>query len=1845
MLSVTSPLSIFIDGEAVSIPANIGVDSSGDVASVYTSASDGILRVDDASAGSATLGDFFDIWRTDARLAGNNSAAMFDAGQILGYSADGTYFIQMFVNGVASQKFDEYVLQDGDKIVIAYTSNEIVSLNTNLGSILIELYKDETPGTVDNFLNYVNDGDYNNSIFHRSVADFVIQGGGYTTPYTYFYSTSQFSEVPEDATIQNEPGISNTRGTVAMAKLSGDANSATSQFFINLGDNSSLDSEAYGAFTVFGRVLDMATVDAIAALTIDTSNASPFGELPLTSEDELVVVESLSGEGTVSGLVFEDLDRDGVQSSGEEGISGATVFADANGNGELDDGEYSTTTGDDGGYRLRLPAGSYTIRQRPVAGLYAATSDGTGTYSVTVEIGRESESADFANIDNAPPTGTADAYSVSEDGTLTITAASGVLANDSDAEDDSLSAVRVTGPAHGDLTLNSDGSFTYVPAADYFGSDSFMYYAEDAYGRSDAVTVTLTVNPVADPPAAVADTFTSPADGETKTLDVLNNDSDPDGAGSLTITAVSQGSLGGDVSISDDGSAIEYTPVSGASGTETFAYTVQNEDGLTAEATVAVVLNDSTSSGNGSAVISGHVYIDSNGNGQWDSGDFGIRRVLITLTGTDNASSTVNRSVLTASDGSYSFNNLAPGTYRITQTQPAAMLDGTGAAGTLGGTVSGNSISNIVLAAGQSSTGNDFSEQGLRLQYISKRMFLASARPLDNYLLDAMVRAEEAAGNTNLARWMRNGVIDGSSDDGDDDEGTPVAVNDAYSVNEDETLVVGVAMGVLANDSDPDGDALTAELVSNPSHGTLTLNVNGTFTYVPNANFHGTDSFTYRASDGGLNSNVATVTITVNPVNDAPVAVGDAYQTGRGQTLTVSAAQGVLANDTDVEGSTLTATLVSGPSHGMLTLNADGSFTYTPGSGFDGIDSFTYTASDGALTSNTATVTIEIEDPPVAMNDTYQTDEDTPLVVVAAEGVLANDTDLDGDTLVATLLAGPTHGTLTLNSDGSFTYIPDADFFGIDTFTYLAEDGRGGSGQATATIVVNGVNDAPIAAADSYRTAVNEMLSVPAASGVLANDTDVEGSTLSASLVIGPLHGSLTLSADGSFTYIPEPDFQGVDSFTYTASDGELISGTTTVTLAVNSLPVAGADSYETDEDTPLVVDAAGGVLANDSDADGDALTVSLASGPSHGSLTLNSDGSFTYAPEADFFGIDTFTYLVFDGIEYSAPATVSIVVAAVDDDPLAVDDSYRTAVNAALTVTAPSGVLANDSDAEGSSLIAILVSGPTHGTLALEEDGSFVYTPEADFRGVDSFTYMASDGTLTSGTATVVLTVNSLPQTAADSYVTNEDTILVANAAEGVLANDSDADGDTLTVRLAAGPSHGTLTLNPDGSFAYTPAANFFGTDSFTYVADDGLEDSAQTTVTITVNAMDDAPLAVDDSYRTAVGETLIVSAESGLLVNDSDDDGATLVASLLSNPTNGTLTLNSDGSFTYVPEVNFHGVDSFTYLASNGTLASNPATVTIRVNNLPDALDDSYETDEDTPLIVDAAEGVLANDTDPDGDALAAALVTGPLRGTLALNADGSFTYTPEANFFGTDSFTYLAEDSLGDSVQRTVTIVVNAVDDAPAAVADNYRTSVDQALSVPADAGVLVNDSDPEGSDLTAVLESGPAHGTLSFHDDGSFLYTPEDGFRGIDSFTYTVSDGALASAAATVTLTVNTLPATSPDSYTIDEDTELVIDLANGLLANDTDADGDALTVALAAGPTRGSLTLNSDGSFTYTPEAGFVGTDAFFYFALDGLESSGETAVTITVGAQQAALSSSQLTDQALADEDDWLAQV
>lgn len=486
--------------------------------------------------------------------------------------------------------------------------------------------------------------------------------------------------------------------------------------------------------------------------------------------------------------------------------------------------------------------------------------------------------------------------------------------------------------------------------------------------------------------------------------------------------------------------------------------------------------------------------------------------------------------------------------------------------------------------------------------------------------------------------------------------------------------------------------------------------------------------------------------------------------------------------------------------------------------------------------------------------------------------------------------------------------------------------------------------------------------------------------------------------------------------------------------------------------------------------------------------------------------------------------------------------------------------------------------------------------------------------------------TPNAAPDAVDDSgYVVSFNGRLTVGAAAGVLANDTDPENANLTATLVSGPQHGTVTLNPDGSFTYIANPGYTGPDSFTYRAGDGaLGDEATVSLTVSPNV---APIAQPDAYAMERGDVLIIDAADGVLANDRDPDGVALTIGVWARPRHGTLTLNQDGSFVYTPNPLFHGVDTFMYSItdSEGAIAVQTVTLTVANNNTPpEANSDAYVADRNTPLTVDVANGVLRNDGDPDGDALEAILVSTPRHGSITLNRDGSFSYTPHTNYTGTDSFTYLVRDPSGDESVATVTLTVRPPNGAPTAVDDAYQVDEDGTLTVPVENGVLRNDNDPEGEPLTAEIVQGPRHGTLSLASDGSFVYVPNPGFTGTDVFTYRARDGR-DSGVATVTLIVNPVnvaPVGEADRYEMESGRgPMVIDASRGVLANDTDADGDTLTAILTQGPRNGQFQFNSDGSFVYTPDAGFTGVDTFTYDLFDGTARVPVT-VTLTVSPRQ-----------------------
>ncbi|ANY85399.1 hypothetical protein BB934_45100 (plasmid) [Microvirga ossetica] len=780
----------------------------------------------------------------------------------------------------------------------------------------------------------------------------------------------------------------------------------------------------------------------------------------------------------------------------------------------------------------------------------------------------------------------------------------------------------------------------------------------------------------------------------------------------------------------------------------------------------------------------------------------------------------------------------------------------------------------------------------------------------------------------------------------------------------------------------------------------------------------------------------------------------------------------------------------------------------------------------------------------------------------------------------------------------------------------------------------------PIARSDTGSGTENQIITV---ANVLADDVSLSGAALRVQRLGGgnANTGDTVATVDGiavrlglnnSLVVIPGTTYDNLSqgesvqrTFTYTVGNGSGNLSTANVTLTItgaNDGPVAVSDARATNEDTPLAF-AASTLVANDTDIDRlDVLTVTgvTATADTHGTVTLT-NGQITYSPAADYNGPASFRYTVSDGRGGTATGTVNVTVTAVADNaaPVAANGSASGNEDSVISGTVSAA------DGDGDALTYALVQGPRDANgnavtgLTFNPNGTYSFQGPANFNGSVTFTYKANDGSADSNVATVTLTANSVndaPVAQAASSSGDEDTITTGSVAA------TDVDGSTLTysvvqsARDANGNLVSGLTFNPDGTYSFKGPQDFNGTVTFTYKANDGAADSNTATVTLTVNPVEDnvAPTAGAGTASGAEDTTITGSVEA------TDPNGDPLTYSLVQgarasngNPVSG-LTFNSDGSYSFTGPSNFNGTITFSYRASDGSLDSNVATVTLTVtpvNDAPAAQAASSSGDEDTTIT-----GTVTA-TDVEGSALTYSLVqvardgNGNAVAGLTFNPDGTYTFQGPQDFNGTVTFTYRANDGAADSNEAPVTITIDPVDDNTAPVAANANASGDEDATI---AG-SVSAADGEGDALTYALVQG-AHDAdgnlvtgLAFNPDGTYSFRGPGNFNGTVTITYKANDGSLDSNVATVTLAVNpvndepSVPAIT--RFSGDED----IPISGSVSA--TDADGDPLTYILgtpardqSGNPVTG-LVFNSDGTFSFQGPQDYSGNVTFRYRAFDG----------------------------------------
>ncbi|WP_461547445.1 Ig-like domain-containing protein, partial [Sphaerotilus sulfidivorans] len=804
--------------------------------------------------------------------------------------------------------------------------------------------------------------------------------------------------------------------------------------------------------------------------------------------------------------------------------------------------------------------------------------------------------------------------------------------------------------------------------------------------------------------------------------------------------------------------------------------------------------------------------------------------------------------------------------------------------------------------------------------------------------------------------------------------------------------------------------------------------------YRPDADYHGADTLTLSLDDGAL-SHAGSVALTVTPVTD-----------GSGEALQALGPLPVIFDplaDDAFENAGATVISVSGASHGTVVLGVDGRITYTALPLHSGSDSFSYTVRSGGA-DEVVTVTVNVATnlaPTAGLLADVQALAGATVSIATASAFNDGNLLTHGDRLSFSATGLPTGLVIDAATGMISGTLADDSFLlggtGVVPILVTATDLSGASTSTALRLLVS--NALPVAVADL--ASVNEDSQVVI--DVVANDQDPNGGTLSV-FSASALHGQVDLLPDGTLCYTPDSDFVGADVITYVVVDGQGGSATATASVTVNALndlPTIRLPALTLfAEDTPLVFASVNGTRIEIGDVDGGIVELHL--DVPEGTLTLGSTAGITfldgtadgsgslrlrgsvgdidaaldgliYTPGPDYNGSLTLGLRLTDGLI----GTPVISTALLNIAPVAdiVDDQATTTTGTAVAFN----LLTNDSF-ENAARVVSGHSTPAHGTVTISASGQALYTPTAGFIGTDTFQYtVTSSGTTETATVTVVVSAapNQPPQAVNDIASTPEDTPVTID----VLANDSDPNGDPLSV-TAASVDRGQVAIQPDGRLLYTPPADFSGTATISYtVADpDGATRSA--TVTVTITPVNDAPVSAAPAGNLSGGDGNAVSLDASAFFSDPDGDALTYTATglppgLSIDPATGLIT------GTIASSASASGPYSVTLTATDPSGATVSQSFTWAISNTaPVAANDSATTAEDTAVTI----AVLANDSDPDGDALSIVSASAS-HGSVAINPDGTLRYTPDADFSGTDTLVYRLRDADGAESTAVVSITV--------------------------------------------------------------------------------------------------------------------------------------------------------------------------------------------------------------------------
>ncbi|WP_425264899.1 tandem-95 repeat protein [Vibrio parahaemolyticus] len=1414
-----------------------------------------------------------------------------------------------------------------------------------------------------------------------------------------------------------------------------------------------------------------------------------------------------------------------------------------------------------------------------------------------------------------------------EDGGSIIITTEELLSNVDDEDKDTLSVENlIIDKGNGTLVDNGDGTWTFTPQIDDDTEVSFTFDIIDDEDLVVSGSANLDILPINDAPNAENDVITTEEDTAV-TIDVLVNDSDVEGD-ALSIQSASVPSEQGSVDIVDG--KLVFTPAENFNGEATITYIVTDGD-LTDEANVTVTVtpvNDSP------------VAVDDTVSTQEDT--VVIIDVLPNDTDVDgdklsieSASVPKEQGTVEVVDGKLvftpaeNFNGDAEITYTVTDGQltdeakvtvtvnpandaPTIKVDAVES-------ITEDAVSTDTVVATLTVRDTDTPEDQLTVSLENNSngyfVLVGDEVKLTQAGVDAVNNDELNLKDLTISASVSDGVNPTANDS---DSLIVNRVNDAPTVENaiaDQVLSEDFATYTIdLNDAFKDSDSALNFSVSGNSNVLVSIE-NGIATISPTADWNGSETLTFTATDPSGESVSQPVNFTVAPVADIVADKATVVE----DTSTVIK---VLGNDTfEGDGKVVSLDTNNGPANGTVSVNPDGSVTYTPNDNYQGTDSFTYIVTSGGVSEST-TVSVDVtpvNDAPVAKDDTAITDEDTPVTI----DVLPNDNDIDGDKLSIQSASVPEAQGKVEIVDGKLVFTPAENFNGDAEITYTVTDGEL-TDAAKVTVTVNPVNDAPTIKVDAVESITEDAVSTDTVVATLTvRDTDTPEDQLTVSLENNSNGYFVLVGNDVKLTQAGvdavNNDELNLKDLTISASVSDGVNPTANdsdslVVNRVNDAPTvenAIADQVLSEDFATYTIDL------NDAFKDSDSALNFSVSGNSNVLVSIE-NGIATITPTADWNGSETLMFTATDPSGESVSQTVNFTVAPVADivaDKATVVEDTSTIIK----------VLGNDTFESTDKVVSLdAENGPKNGTVIVNNDGTVTYTPDDNYVGEDTFTYIVTSGGVSESTTVSVDVTpeNDAPVAKDDTAITDEDTPVTID----VLPNDTDVDGDKLSVESASVPKEQGTVEVVNGKLVFTPAENFNGDAEITYTVTDGqLTDEAK--VTVTVNPANDAPTikvdAVESITEDAVSTDTVVAT---LTVRDTDTPEDQLTVSLENNSNGYFVLVGNEVKLTQVgvdavnnDELNLKDLTISASVSDgvNPTANDSDSLIVNRVNDAPTIKVDAVESITEDAVSTDTVVATLTvRDTDTPEDQLTVSLEN---------NSNGYFVLVgnevklTQAGVDAVNNDELNLKDltisaSVSDGVNPTAndsdSLVVNRVNDAPTV----ENAIADQELSEDfATYTIDLNDAFKDSDSALNFSVSGNSNVLVSI-ENGIATISPTADWNGSETLTFTATDPSGESISQTVNFTVAPVADIVADKATVVEDTPTIIKV----LGNDT-FEGDDKVVSLDTnnGPANGTVSINPDGSVTYTPNDNYVGKDTFTYIVTSGGVAE-STTVTVNV---------------------------